>query len=428
MKPKFTTAIIVDDRYPRKKDGKSPVKLRVIIDRKARYYGVGEYLTPDELTNRVYILKPRGDYKKLFVRFTEIKNRADAILETMETPTFDQFKRLFLQKGSGGNVKKYFDTYINTLTIDDQPGTASNYDTAKKSIDKMMGIDNLNFRDITKQWLKDYQKKMQKAGKSITTVSMYLRTLRTLYNQAIRDNVVLPIHYPFGRDKFQIPSARNYKRPLERWEIEALAGYQGKPINEMYRDYFLLSYSLMGLNFADLLTLQWNDIKQTIIKNNGETITVKYLEVLRKKTEHTSQGDQQKIEIEINDYAQYIIDKYGDGNKYVFSIITPGDTPGEQRRKIKNFVRNTNQALKLIAGQIGINKNISTMFARHSAAVHGLEGGATIGDVSHALGHKDLKTTSNYIKSMEGGKHKLAQALKITVPEQEHATKAMQPQ
>ena len=428
MKPKFTTAIIVDDRYPRKKDNKSPVKLRVTINRKARYYGVGEYLTPDELTNNVYTLKPRGDYKKMFVEFTEIKNRADAILETMETPTFEQFKRLFMQKGSGGNVKKYFDTYINTLKIDDQPGTASNYESAKTSLETMKGIESLNFRDITPEWLKDYQKKMQKAGKSITTVSMYLRALRTLYNQAIRDGVISQTYYPFGRDKYIIPSARNHKRPLERWEIETLAGYQGKPINEMYRDFFLLSYSLMGLNFADLLTLQWNNIKHKTTKDNGETETVKYLQIVRRKTEHTTQGDQQTIEININDYAQYIIDKYGNGKKYVFSIIPPGDTPGEQRRKIKNFVRNTNQALKLIAKETGITENISTMFARHSAAVHGLDGGATIGDVSHALGHKDLKTTSNYIKSMEGGKRKLADALKISVPEQEHATKAMNPQ
>ncbi len=428
MKPKFTTAIIVDERYPRKKDEKCPVKLRVIINRKARYYGIGEYLTPDELTNRVYIQKPRGDYKNLFVRFTEIQNRADAILETMEAPTFDQFKRLFLQKGSGGNVKKYFDTYINTLKIDDQPGTASGYESAKKSIETVMGIDNLNFRDITQTWLKDYQKKMQKAGKSITTVSMYLRALRTLYNQAIRDGVISPTYYPFGRDKFKIPSARNHKRPLERWEIDTLAGYRGKPINEMYRDFFLLSYSLMGLNFADLLTLQWNNIKHKTIKNNGETKTIKYLQIVRRKTEHTTQGDQQTIEININDYAQYIIDKYGNGKKYIFPFINPSDTADEQRRNIKNFVRNTNQALKLIAKQTGITENISTMFARHSAAVHGLDGGATIGDVSQALGHKDLKTTSNYIKSMEGGKQKLADALNITVPEQEHATKPINPQ
>lgn len=428
MKPNFTTAIIVDDRYPRKKDGKCPVKLRVIINRKARYYGIGEYLNPDELTNKIYISKPRGDYKKLLKKFTDVQNRADAILEAMENPTFDQFKRLFTQRGSGGNVKRYFDSYINALKIDEQPGTASNYQNAKNSLDSMMGIDNLNFRDITPEWLKQYQKKMQKAGKSITTISMYLRALRTLYNKAISDGVISQTYYPFGRDKYKIPAARNYKRPLERWEIQTLAGYRGNDINEMYRDFFLLSYSLMGLNFADLLTLQWDNIKQTISKDNGNETVVKYLQILRKKTANTGQTDQYKIEIIINDYAQTIIDKYGTGKKLIFPIITPADNPGDQYNKIKNFVRNCNQALKKIAKQTGVNGDISTMFARHSAAVHGLEGGATIGDVSHALGHKDLKTTSNYITSLEGGKQKLADALKISVPEQEHGTKPIQAQ
>jgi len=413
MKPSFTTAIIVDDRYPRKKDGKCPVKLRVTINRQSRYYGIGEYLYPEELAKKVYIPKPRGDYKKLLTIFTEIQNRADAILDAMETPTFDQFKRLFTQKGKGGNIKRYFDSYIDTLKKDDQPGTASNYECAKNSLDAIKGIERLNFRDITPEWLKDYQKKMQKGGKSVTTISMYLRALRTLYNRAIRDGVISETNYPFGRGKYLIPAARNYKRPLERWEIQTLAEYKGNEVNEMYRDFFLLSYSLMGLNFADLLTLQWDNIKQTTSRDNRNETATKYLQILRKKTANTGQADQYKIEIIINDYAQAIIDKYGTGKKYIFPIISPADTTGVQRTKTKNFVRNCNQALKKIAKQGGINSDISTMFARHSAAVHGLEGGATIGDVSQALGHKDLKTTSNYVASLDGGKRKLADALKI---------------
>lgn len=422
MKNSFTTTIIVDQRYPRKKDGRCPVKLRVIINRKARYYGIDKYLYPEELTEKIYTSKPKGEYKKLLKLFTDIQNRADIILEALENPSFDQFKRLFTQKGGGGNVRRYYDSYIAKLKEDNQHTTASTYLNAMNSLDATKGIEKLNFRDITPEWLKDYQKKMLKDGRSVSTISIYLRTLRTLFNRAIDDGVVSKSYYPFGRGKYQVPSARNNKRPLERWEIQTLAEYRGNEKREMYRDFFLLSYSLMGLNFADLLSLKWDNIKQTTNKDDGQETVIKYLQILRKKTANTSLSDQYKIEIIINEYAQRIIDKYGKGGKYIFSIMKPNDSEEEKIRKIKSFVRNCNQALKKIAKQTGINNNISTMFARHSAAVHGLEGGATIGDVSHALGHKDLKTTSNYITSLEGGKRKLSDALKITVPEQEHGT------
>ncbi len=418
MKPKFTTAIILDKRYPRIEDRKCPVKLRVTINRKARYYGLGDYYDASEFT-KIYSERPRGDYKKLRTDFDDIEKRAIGLLEVMNPPTFERFKRLFTQKGGGGNVKKYFQMYIDQLKADDQPGTASNYNNAMKSLDDIKDIENADFMDITPAWLKDYQKQMTKKGKSLTTISMYLRALRTIYNVSIKDGIVNPAYYPFGRDKYTIPTARNNKRPLERQDIQALANYSGNPINEKYRDFFLLSYCLMGLNMADILTLRWKQLDGRI------------LNVTRKKTEQTSQNEQQSIEMYVNDFAMGIIEKYGIGKDgFIFDIVDPSDKPAERLRKVKNFTRNANQGLQAIAESIKINPNISTMYARHSAASHGLASGATIGDISQALGHKNIKTTSNYISSLHNAKINLANALDIntTVSETKPETNEAQTQ
>jgi integrase/recombinase XerD len=403
----YSTSIILETRTPRK-DGTFPVKIRLIIDRKARYFSLGEYFTPDNferIMNPKPKAKPRDNEKQIREKLISTEARANDLLKYMEPPDFEQFRRLFTSTGGGGNVLKYFETYIKECKQENRLGTASNYECSKNSLNELKGIESLNFKDITPAWLKDYQAKMEGLGKSISTVGIYLRPLRFLFKRAISDGVISESHYPFN--KYQIPTSENNKRPLERSEIEALAGYTGNPVNEMYRDFFLLSYFLVGLNFMDLLTLKWKQY-------TGDRISL-----VRTKTKRTTQRKQTPIDLFINDEAQEIIRRYGNpGGDYIFNIISINDSPGEVRRKVQNFNRNTNQALKAIAKKTpGINTSISTVFARHSAASHGITSGASLADVSKALGHKNIQTTSNYISGLSEGAKILGNNLKIKATE-----------
>ncbi len=405
----FTTAIILDTRYPRKKDTRSPVKLRVTIDRKARYYGIGDYLTKEEFS-RVYSKKPRQDKKLLLMKFAAVEDRAVKILNAMENPTFDQFKKLFCSKGSGGNVKLYFEQRIKEMEQNNQHGTADLYAAALKSFAGIKGVETIGFKAITPAWLKDYHKKMVACGKSDNTISMYARCLQHLFNMAIQDGVIPAKYYPFGEEKngkYELPDPVNSKRPLQKQEIIVLTNYAGNPFFEYYRDFFMLSYYLVGLNFADLLTLKW-----TQIHNN--TLTVK-----RQKTAYRAK----KVEIKlyIPQKAWAIINRYcTKDSEFVFDIATSKD-PKKRKQQVKNFTRNCNQSLKKIAKVIGINPSISTVYARHSAASHGLAGGASIIDIQQGLGHTDITTTSNYLKSLEDAEKTLAESLENnTVAKMEH--------
>jgi len=415
----YSTSLILETRTPCK-NGTFPVKLRVIINRQARYYGLDEYFTPDQferILNPKPKAKPREAERLLREKLNITESRANDLLKNMEAPDFEQFKRLFTSTGGGGNVMKYYQSYINECKLENRLGTASSYECSKNSLNEVKGIENANFKDITPAWLKDYQAKMEALGKSISTIGIYLRPLRYLFKRAISDGVIFETHYPFR--KYQIPTSENNKRPLERSEIEALANYTGNPINEMYRDYFLLSYYLVGLNFMDLLSLKWKQY-------SGDRISL-----VRTKTKRTTQRKQTPISLFVNDEAQEIIKRYGNpSGGYIFDVISENDSPSEVRRKIQNFNRNTNQALKAIAKKTpGINPNISTVFARHSAASHGITSGATLADVSKALGHKNIQTTSNYISGLSEGAKMLGNNLKIisTVPKTERGTNEAEP-
>ena len=55
---------------------------------------------------------------------------------------------------------------------------------------------NLKFTDITPSFLKKYERWMLDNGKSITTVGMYLRALRAIFNQQNIDSKL----YPFSKN------------------------------------------------------------------------------------------------------------------------------------------------------------------------------------------------------------------------------------
>jgi len=424
----FTTAIILETRNPLKeinplKEKKFPVKLRITLDRDTRYYAIDweiadikepgkklkqKYLTVKEF-EAINNPKAREPYKSVKQTFNDTEKKAKELLTVMENPTFDQFKRLFTSKATGGgNVWKYYETYINECKSENRLGTASSYECSRNSLNDIKGIETANFKQITPEWLKDYAKQMKAKGKSISTIGIYLRPLRSIFNNALRDKVITSDMYPFGNPKdgkYRIPKSENNKRPLERSEIKAIASYTGSPINEMYRDFFLLSYFLVGLNFMDLLTLKWKQLDGNV------------LEIIRKKTEHTTENDQKAIKLVVNDEAMDIIKRYGNpAGVYIFDIVNQKDSPIEARRKIQNFNRNTNQALKVISKKMQLSKSISTVFARHSAASHGINTGSTLADIQQALGHKNITTTSNYISGLSEGATSLGNSLKLKEP------------
>ena len=397
----ITTSIILERRTPTK-DNTYPVKLRLTIGRKSRYYGLGHYLSPEDF-EKILSPKPRMPYKSLKAEIFAELHRSRKILEEMKQVSFERFKVLFTTKTTGDSVFQYYEITIAEFNKNQKYGTANTYHFAMKSFKDVKNISSLKFSDITPYWLQGYENKMRAKGKSFNTIAMNLRTLRAQFNRAINDGIVSPEIYPFGNrknGKYAIPESENNKRPLDRTEIQKLSEYVGNPINEYYRDFFLLSYYLVGLNFMDLLTLRWSDI-------DGDTI-----KIIRTKTESSS-AKKSKVTLYISRQARALIDKHGNGKPYVFNIVSEKSTPSEIRQKIKNFNRNTNQALKKIAKKLSINRNISVIYARHSAASHAAASNISLADISQALGHKNIKTTSHYLSSLDEGIKALGESLEI---------------
>jgi integrase/recombinase XerD len=232
-------------------------------------------------------------------------------------------------------------------------------------------------------------------NRSITTVGIYLRPLRAIINQAIEEGEFSREVYPFGKRRYQIPSSRNIKKALTLDEIGRIARFQAIPGTwwERARDMFMFSYFANGINMKDILKLKYANI-------DGE-----YVRFVRAKTHRTNRSNSTSISFHLSKELNDIINRLGNKNiqadNYIFPVLTDGITPEKEMADVQQFIQMINTYLKKIAEQVGIEKKVTTYFARHSFATVLKKSGMSPLFISESLGHTSLKTTEIYLDSFE---------------------------
>lgn len=388
-----TTATILETWRTNKK-GKHAVKLRVTYQRKKKRYSTGIYLTSEEY-DKVFSKRPRGEYKQINLKLKTIEQKAQDIINELPLFTFPAFEKLFL--GEAGNSNSIFHAYeetIRRLNNEGRAGTASNYKCSYNSLKKFTKGKDKRFNEVTPDWLNKYERWMLKNKKSITTVGIYLRPLRALFNEAKEEGKVNPKLYPFGRRKYVIPQGENVKKALPLADIKKIFHYQtNEPHKRKAQLYWIFSYLCNGINIADIARLQRKNIK-------GDNI-----EFIRAKTRQTSKKKLKPITAYLTTKVENIIEELGNDSKhpesYVFPVLTPGMTPQQQLRAVQNLTRLINQHMDKIRKELKIKQKVTTYTARHSFSTILKNSGANVAMIGEMLGHKDTQTTQNYLDSFE---------------------------
>lgn len=403
MKQEYAISIYLDTR--RKKDsGKYPVKLRVFTStpRKQKLYPTKFEFTKKEFKSIWLTDKPRTEHKGKRKEIKAVEVKADKVAADLTPFTFEAFERkLYRKPGDGVRVTFQYEQAIQELLKRTQIGTASTYELSQKSIIDFVSsksnnkYSTLTFYDINPGWLQDYETYMTDTkGRSLTTVSMYVRVLRALFNRAIEEKEIDQEHYPFGKRRYQVPATRNIKKALTREQLGKLFHAEpGTPEQQRAKDFWFFSYACNGMNIKDIALLTYKDIQ------GGK------VEFYRAKTRNTSKQKLKPVTAYLNEFAQGIIEKYGNDNKEpgnrVFDIITERSTPQQQQVQIKNFTRSINQNLKKLAKAYDLPDDISTYTARHSFATNAVRSGASMEFIQESLGHENLTTTQNYFAGFD---------------------------
>jgi integrase len=177
-------------------------------------------------------------------------------------------------------------------------------------------------------------------------------------------------------------------------DIAAIINYKPKSrFQERARDLWVFSYLCNGANMKDIAKLKYKNLE-------GNKINF-----IRTKTERSTKQDLKSISAFLLPETAVIIDKWGnkdhDPENYIFGIIEKEDSPERVYAKVKQTFRRINEHMKNIGNDLGINIKLTTYSARHSFATALKRSGAPTEFISESLGHKDLKTTENYLDSFE---------------------------
>lgn len=385
-----TTAIFIDQYHPRA-NGKCAVSIRVTFDRKKKYYPTPYALSPDEY-QKVMGEKPRSPFKEIRMKLNSIEEKAVEIIAGLPVFTWAAFERNYLtNRAAKDSLEAAFTNYAEKLREEGRIGTAVSYECAQRSL--LSFTPDVRFADVTPDYLRKYEQWMLGHGNSITTVGIYLRSLRSIFNNAIADGLLTKEFYPFGKRKYEIPTGKNIKKALTMDDISKIY-YHQLPAGsnaEMCRDYWLFLYLCNGVNVKDMCLFKYFFIQGDVLSfNRAKTIRT------RRQVE--------PIRVMLNDDIRAIIKKWGNTPKpenYIFPILKDGITPKRQHQLIQQITGVINDHMKIIAADLGIDQPVTTYAARHSFATILQRSGVNISFISEAIGHSNVKTTQQYLAGFE---------------------------
>lgn len=374
-------------------NGESPIMLRIIKERKVSYKSLGvtckaEYWDekkslpnkkhPNRVELETLISKKIADAQKLILS-SEIGDKKYSAKEII-----DKTKKA----SSKVTVFNYFDETIARFLKANKIGNADTYKDTKRVLSKFRAKKDLTFSEMEPSLLNKLEESLLGGGLSESSISVYMRTLRALFNRAIVEGIAQKDDYPFDVYKVSKLNTKSSKRAIDKDLMIKIIKLDLEKETRLWhsRNYFVFSYYNMGLNLIDLAHLKTNCIVNGRLRYNRQKTGKEY-------------------NIKILPPAQEIIDQYlkSRSSDYIFPILNDKvhKSPQQIKYRVKKIRSQVNNDLKVIAKRCEIDVNLTTYVARHSWATILKKSGVSTSVISEAMGHDSEKTTQIYLDSFE---------------------------
>lgn len=281
-------------------------------------------------------------------------------------------------------IEPFIESLIEKVKMNGRYSTANTYAYTLHSYQKFTKCTSNTFESITPEMIKGYEQSLLLSGRRHNTISLYMRILRSICNQAVDQQIASLDTTELFRNVFigNEPTAKRAIRPDILHKLVE-ADLSKKPTSDFTRDLFLLSFYLRGIPFVDLAYLRKSDLKENSIT------------YFRRKTG-------QQLQIALESCARKIIRKYANqctNSTYLLPIIT---SSGEQGHKqYRSALRLYNKRLLLLSEELELKTKLTSYVARHSWATTARRRGIPISIISVGMGHSSEQVTSVYLDSFD---------------------------
>jgi integrase/recombinase XerD len=402
-------SIVLDTRRANK-ENLYPVKLRATfkVGKKKwlqKYYSLDIALSKEDFQTATKGNPRSTALKEAAKKISSAKQQADKILEDHTFVTLEMFSRLFASKGDVTTVGSVFNLIMAEMLKAGRIGNYNMYKTARNSVARFVDPElkkmktrkkeddiqlNMAFFQINKDWLAAYIDWLRGEAVSPTTMAMYLRHLRAVFNRAIALQIIKPDLYPFGRNGYRIKKTWSRKIALSEADKNRLLAIEDPETQEAI-DFWAFSFFNFGINMLDMALLKLKDLKHDVIM------------VDRQKTKETD-FEAKPLKIPLREESKKIIQRWGNKtlnpNEYVFPILKAGLSPTQIKNRVNDFTGKINAGLRKVQLKLGLEVELTTYTARHTFASIALEKGASLEFIQEALGHASMETTMVYTSGL----------------------------
>lgn len=352
---------VIGENHRPSVNGEIPLSIRLTQNKKRKYIRIGINIQPQYWDSKKNKLKPNcpdreyldniiteklSKYQKQILEFQSIAKEysINQLIESVERPT----KNI--------SINDYLNSVIENLTKENRIGNATHYQALYNSLERFTKINQLQFVDIDVPFLNKYETHLRSIGNKNNSISIKMRTLKAVYNKAVKDNIVKKDYYPFNEYHVSKLKDSTPKRSILKEDIQKIISLDVQTISkrpqsllQFSKDLFLFSYLGCGINMVDMAHLKRSNIVSTRIVYK------------RHKT-----GKQ--ISFLLQPYALEIIQRYENGNNdYIFPILDDSihATAEQQFRRIKKVTYVANKNLKKIGESINLSIPLTTYTSRH---------------------------------------------------------------
>lgn len=441
------------DKRKQKKDGTYPLKLLVVIDRKPIRVPLGYSIPENDWNEKTQAVKATSkiveNITRLNAKFQKEKTQAlEKITQLIDNGQLTGMSLPEIKARLVGKAKvephllEFFNTVITEEEIKRSVGNARVYKMVRDSISNFLKKKDIPLTNVTYKWLEKYELWFRSSGNSLNGLSVNLRTLRALLNRAIKREILSSESYPFKN--YSIKNEVTQKRAVKLDRLEAIKEYQpATPNQQKAKDYFLISYYLMGISFVDLAFLQVKDIVEGRIKykrkKGGRQYSIKitpplqklldkYLEgktsedfifsIVKEKVEkslytnvilkqgfieYQVKGDDRTRRVKAPEALQTMINEKQQGKERqeFLANLAFVEELKKQYRNVRDELKRYNDNMKLIGQACGIGHKVTSYVSRHSFATIAKFKGVPVPIISQALGHESLDTTETYLAEFD---------------------------
>lgn len=250
------------DKRRQKKNGTYPIVFTTVLNSKPLRISTGVSVRAEDFNEQTGVLKgePKLTESLFKLESLYLKRLQLFLLNHPSVSCTKTLKQFLLNRTTEEvTILNYWNNVVDDLCSKKRFGGAKVHKQSISTIGKHLNL-NIQFKELSYRSLLELEKKLYVSGVSTNGMGVYFRSLRTVCNLAINEDIVNVEWYPFK--KYKIKKELTTPRVLNKQELQR---YFNLAIDEASPEYKywcigMLLFMLRGINITDLLMLTKQNI------------------------------------------------------------------------------------------------------------------------------------------------------------------------